>query len=422
MVGYVRMPSLAARAALLATMPAMLAGCGSGHGSSGQTATAASAAAAPTASPGCAATAVRTLSSILKRVYDEGVSSERTVIARRLIEGSAALRQAVEAGDSAAATAAARGLLAQAKITDLLVMRGGRTLASVGGPAITPLHGTITGAGGAPVGTYVTSVWNDSGYLTESSSVAEGSVSLRARNRTVAGFRLPSGPLPAEGGIVLHGRSYHYASFPGEAYPSGALSVYLLRSDASAAQLCGSSEEETAVNAVTRVAHLIYKGEGGRRTLPQVHRVQHDQALLQAVARHEPEATRAAIASLLNQHIVRLRVSAGGHLLSDVGGPFVLAPVTAPLRLGGRTIGSFVLSIQDDEGYLRLARRLVGLRVLMYMGPRLVKNSLGGVPASLPARGSVTIGGQKYRVFTVHAKAFPSGPLRIVVFMPIPYT
>ncbi len=42
-----------------------------------------------------------------------------------------------------------------------------------------------------------------------------------------------------------------------------------------------------------------------------------------------------------------------------------------------------MLSIQDDEGYLRLTRRLAGLDVLMYMGAnhtRLVKNSLGPEP------------------------------------------
>ena len=82
------------------------------------------------------------------------------------------------------------------------------------------------------------------------------------------------------------------------------------------------------------VATLIYAGEAGRRTLPQVRRVQHDQALLQAVASRDQAATRQAIVGLLNQHIVRLRVSAGGGLLSDVGGPFVLAPVRADLRLG----------------------------------------------------------------------------------------
>ncbi len=53
----------------------------------------------------------------------------------------------------------------------------------------------------------------------------------------------------------------------------------------------------------------------------------------------------------------------------------MLAPVTAPLRQGGRTIGSFTLSIQDDEGYKRLANRLAGLDVLMYMGNKLVKST-----------------------------------------------
>jgi hypothetical protein len=170
------------------------------------------------------------------------------------------------------------------------------------------------------------------------------------------------------------------------------------------------------------VAKLIYAGETGRRALLQVRRVQHDPQLLSAVARRDPAATRTAIEGLLNQHIVRLRVSTGATLLADVGGPFVLGPVDAPLRLGGRTIGSFVLSIQDDEGYLRLARRLAGLKVLMYMGPRLVKNSLGPAPGTAPASGSYRYRGHSFRVFTLHARAFPSGPLRIQVLVPIPYS
>ena len=118
---------------------------------------------------------------------------------------------------------------------------------------------------------------------------------------------------------------------------------------------------------------------------------------------------------------MRLRVSAGGQVLSDVGGPYVLAPVSAPLRQGGRQIGSFVLSVQDDEGYKRLAERLAGLRVLMYMGATLVKNSLGPSPGNPPAEGSYTYRGNRFRVFTIHAQAFPSGPLRIVALVPIPY-
>ena len=109
----------------------------------------------------------------------------------------------------------------------------------------------------------------------------------------------------------------------------------------------------------------------------------------------------------------------------------MLGPISAPLRLHGHTIGSFVLSIQDDEGYLRLARRLAGLDVLMYMNPdhqpapELVKNSLGPAPgpalATVPASGSYRYDGRRFRVFTVDAEAFPSGPLTIRVLVPLPY-
>ena len=100
----------------------------------------------------------------------------------------------------------------------------------------------------------------------------------------------------------------------------------------------------------------------------------------------------------------------------------MLAPVLGALREGGRRIGSFVLSIQNDEGYLRLARRLVGLNVLMYMGATLVKNSLGPQPGTVPPSGLYTYRGRKFRVITVHATAFPSGPLEIRALVPIPYS
>jgi hypothetical protein len=170
------------------------------------------------------------------------------------------------------------------------------------------------------------------------------------------------------------------------------------------------------------VATLIYAGEEGRRALTQVHRVEHDRALTAAVARDDPQAIRLAVDNLLNEHIVRLRVSSGAILLSDVGGPFVLAPVGGSVRQAGHTLATFVLSIQDDEGYLRLAKRLAGLDVLMYMGSKLVKNSLGPSPPQVPDRGLYRYRGHLFRIFTLHAGAFPAGPLRIVVLIPIPYS
>jgi len=65
--------------------------------------------------------------------------------------------------------------------------------------------------------------------------------------------------------------------------------------------------------------------------------------------------------------------------------------------------------------------------VLMYMNPSsahptLVKNSLGPSPGAVPSSGSYRYRGRTYRAFTLHAEAFPSGPLRIVVLIPIPYS
>jgi hypothetical protein len=61
----------------------------------------------------------------------------------------------------------------------------------------------------------------------------------------------------------------------------------------------------------------------------------------------------------------------------------------------------------------------------MYMNashPQLVKNSLGPEPGTVPDSGPFEYRGRKFRVFTIHARAFPSGPLRINVLIPVPYS
>ncbi len=372
------------------------------------------------------------LGDVAERVYREGVSSARTASALSLISHSIPLREAIERGDPRAARAAARALVTTGHMTNLKVIRSGaaaqggpQVLADAGGPnALAPLSGKILGAAGAPIASFVASVWADNGFVDETNGIAEGKTALREHGRSIAGsFALPPGELPAQGALTVRGVDYRYTSFPASVYPTARpLRVYLLKSIPSIAPLCGRTATDTLVNTVSRVARLIYTGETGASALTQVHRVQHNQPLLRAVSQREPEASRLAIDNLLNEHIVRLRVSSGGRLLSDVGGPDVLAPVRAPLRLRGKAIGSFVLSIQDDLGYLLLAQRLAGCRVVMHRGSQVVMSSFRLVPAHIPAEGVFHYRGQSYRVFTLHAEAFPSGPLRISLLIPIPYS
>jgi hypothetical protein len=417
----VGIPAIAARGAVSIALVAALAGCGDARR---PTSTLGLDATTPSTPASCASTVLATLERVARRIYHQGVKSERTKVALRLVGRSVPLREAVRTGDRAAASAAAQTLLASHHLTNLRVVRDGRVLADAGAPqALTPLHGTIV----APDGTeasFQTSVWEVQGLIAETHGMTEASVVLREGAHHLAGSpRLPARALAPGGTLAFGGQRYRYISFPVERFPSGAAREYVIRSLESTAGLCGRTEQDTVVGVLSRIARRVYEAEGGPRTLSQVRRVQRDGALLRAVAARDTNGTRKAIEDLLTQHIVRMRVSdAGGALLSDVGGPDVLAPVQAPLRLGGHKIGSFVLSIQDDEGYLRLTRRLVGLKVLMRTRAGIVKNDLGPDPATVPQSGSYSYRDERFRVFTFSATAFPSGPLTINVLIPIPYS
>jgi hypothetical protein len=412
-------------AAVALMLAVTVSGCGSGAGSDSN-ARFSTVAEAPSTPGSCSVTVLKTLGRVARYIYHQGLAGERPRLAVRRIAASNSLRAAVESGNAAAARDAATVLLAHGPMTNLRVMRGKQVLAEVGGAAVTPLRGTLTGAGGQPIGSYVTSVWADEGLIAETNGVTGGRVALRMNGRSVGGsLPLPAGALPAQGTLVHDHVRYQYTSFAGEAYPAGALRVYLFKPVRRTWALCGRTDGDTAVNTLSHIAKIIYAGEAGpRRTLPQITRIQQSQPFLRAVAARDPIATKAAIDSLLTEHVVRLRVLVGGRVLADVGGPYVLAPVTAPVLSGGRTVARMILSIQDDEGYLRLLRRLVGLRMLMYVNPshpQLVKNSLGPEPGTVPASGFYEYRGRPYRVFTVNASAFPSGPLTIRVLVPLPY-
>ena len=419
MLHSVRIRTLASGGAAVLSLLLALPGCGSG-GAGTATAGMRLQALASGTPASCQAAVLATLTTgVLGRVYQDGLTSERTRVARHLI-ASPALSAAVQSGQAPAVQQLARQLVGTGRVTALRITAGGRTLASVGTRSLAPLSGTIDDSSGKPIASYTASVWSDSSFLIEGTGITGGMISIRSGGRSVAGSPgLSAVPLKQQGTVTLRSGTYQYDSLPAELYPSGAARIYLLRPVGTTTPLCGSDTAETVVDTVRRVAREIYEAELGPRALAQVARVEADTALAEAVSRREPAAVRAAISSLLNEHIVRLRVISRG-LLVDVGGPFVLAPVQGTIRLHGRAIGRFLLSVQDDEGYRRLTERLAGLRVLMYMDGVLVKNSLGPQPGAVPVKGLFEYRGRAYRVFTLHLKAFPTGTLLVRVLVPVP--
>jgi len=146
--------------------------------------------------------------------------------------------------------------------------------------------------------------------------------------------------------------------------------------------------------------------------------------LLSALAAGNRAGVSEAVSSLVfsHTHVVRLRVMRGGKVLADVGGPYILAPVGGRLRLNGRTLGRYLLSVQDDSGYVKLESRYIGDALLMRMGSRVlpVEGALPAAAGSLPAEGPAAYLGKRYRMLTLAAAAFPSGTLRISLLVPAP--
>ena len=173
------------------------------------------------------------------------------------------------------------------------------------------------------------------------------------------------------------------------------------------------------------VARRIYLGErSGTAVTAGLAHVTGASDLLRAVARDDQVATLAAVNRLVyhrSWHIVRLRVIRGGRVLADVGGPYVIAPVQGTLVSGGRVVGTFVMSLQDDVGYTKLESRFIGAPISVYRDGQLLMGTLAHAPATPPANGSsVTVRGRAYRVVSFTAAAFPTGSLDIVLYVGAP--
>jgi hypothetical protein len=189
---------------------------------------------------------------------------------------------------------------------------------------------------------------------------------------------------------------------------------------------CGASTTATLETIDGRVASNIDRGElGGSETQADLAHVESAPDLLAAVAADNAPATRKAVERLVYHpywHIVRLRVlDASGNVLADFGGPDVIAPVPGVLRsAAGATIGTFVMSVQDDVGFAKLEDRAIGDPIGIYVGGLLVAQIGGSFPKQEPAGTDVLLRGVRYAAEKLTFNAFPIGTLDAVIAVPAP--
>ena len=187
---------------------------------------------------------------------------------------------------------------------------------------------------------------------------------------------------------------------------------------------CGTQSAATIAGVDARVARQIYAGEltGTETRVDQV-RVRSSSRLLSAMASGDRARILAAVHSIVytpHWHIVRLRVFKAGHVIADVGGPYVIAPVGGVLSRHGHTVGRYVMSVQDDLGYIKLVSRFIGVPVDLYRRRSFVMGTLRPAPP-LPSSGEpVLAGGSNYRASVFSAEGFPAGVLDVALLNPMP--
>ena len=397
----------------------LLAGCGSATATRTATpAESARASSATTAPADCASTVASTIGQVGERIYHEASTGGNVAQAVHRVQSSTALASAIRGASATGARAALQALLLN-QIVRVEVLSGGHVLAAAGsGAAMAPVSGSIPGTSA----TFILSVQADHTYLQVAKQVTGAQILLLGGTRrldgTIAGP--PPASLPISGPASVAGQSFQVFSLNGAVYPSGPLRVAMLVP--SAALSCPGSAAQARVETMGHVGERIYQEElHSENVSATVRHIENSASFQHAVAAADPVATRAAIVSFFGQHIhvVRVRVTIGNRLLEDLGGPFVLAPVHGTVRSNGRVIGHFEMAIQDDAGYLKLAHLFTGADVLMRTGGRQVMGTLSPGPADIPARGEVPYAGRTYEAYSFTGEAFPAGPLRLSLLLPV---
>jgi hypothetical protein len=379
----------------------------------------------------CQALVANATAEVAGRIYHEASSGADVAEAVRRVQSSSALRAAIAAGDASAADGALNALLVN-QIVAIEIVKRGAVFASAGaGRAIAPVRGPIPGSDArfvlstqaAHSYTQVVQQVTGADLLLSGSGGASSASHPRQIASTLAVSALPT-RIPTSGPIEIKKKQYETTSLAGSVFPTGAMRIALLVP--SAGVHCSGSAEQTRIETLGHVGERIYQEEANSPyVLAVLHKIEADTSFQHAVANREEPAIRAAIVSFFAAHIhvVRVRVyavepSGAERFLYDLGGPYVLAPVSGVLRSGAREVGRFSFAIQDDAGYVKLAHRFTGAEVLMRRASTQVMGTLDPGPPHVPDRGALDYNGKRYEAYSFTGVAFPSGPLRISLLVP----
>jgi hypothetical protein len=168
-------------------------------------------------------------------------------------------------------------------------------------------------------------------------------------------------------------------------------------------------------------AARIYGAElTGAEVRHDLNQIRGSHALQSAVATDDGFASAAAVTALVysHTHIVRLRVTRGRRLLADVGGPYIVAPVNGIVRIHGKPIGRFVMSVQDDIGLVKLIGRYTGAGSVITENGYQVAGDIDTGGQQLHQGRQVTLGGLTYYPLEFDARAFPTGTLGVWLLVP----
>lgn len=191
-----------------------------------------------------------------------------------------------------------------------------------------------------------------------------------------------------------------------------------------ASRSCGSASASVIAGVDASAAQAIYAGElHGTEVKKDIARITGSRALLSALASNSEPAVYAAVHAIVyapRWHIVRLRVARAGRVLADVGGPYIIAPVTGKLRWKGRVVGTYLTSVQDDAGFVKLVGRFIGVPVDLYTNGSFLMGTLHPAPSSVSTGSSLEVRRVKYQAYVFSARAFLSDTLRVALLVQKP--